>query len=172
MAALYGWGMRHKKTFELCLNPKNNLVTNTHFYKMKNLCSLIIISIIIVSGCNNSQQKNAADKEEYQKAQETLLEKEAKNPVNFLKVNSKEKHNLLGQTVIKGTIMSIAKICVYSDIAIELSFFSKTGKLLEKDNETIYETIDPGISVDFKTKYFAPKGTDSVVIKVVSANTK
>lgn len=140
---------------------------------MKKIPSLIIITIILViSGCNSSEQKIANDKEEYQKAQETILEKETKYPVNFLRVSSKEKHNLLGQTVIKGTISSIAKVCVYSDIAIELSFFSKTGKLLEKDNETIYETIDPGVSVDFKTKYFAPKATDSVAIKVISANTK
>ena len=139
---------------------------------MKKFFSLILITIILLCGCTSSQQKNAADIEEYKKAQQILLDKETKSPVTFLKVNSKEKHNLLGQTVIKGTISSIAKVCVYSDIAIELSFFSKTGKLLEKDNETIYETIDPGISVDFKTKYFAPKGTDSVVIKVVSANTK
>ena len=139
---------------------------------MKKFFSLILITIILLCGCTSSQQKNAADIEEYKKAQQILLDKETKSPVTFLKVNSKEKHNLLGQTVIKATISSIAKVCVYSDIAIELSFFSKTGKLLEKDNETIYETIDPGISVDFKTKYFAPKGTDSVVIKVVSANTK
>ena len=138
----------------------------------KNPSLIIIIIILVISGCNSSEQKIANDKEEYQKAQKTLLEKESKNPANFLKVSSKEKHNLLGQTVIKGTISSIAKVCVYSDIAIELSFFSKTGKLLEKDNETIYETIDPGVSVDFKTKYFAPKATDSVVIKVISANTK
>ena len=139
---------------------------------MKKFFSLIFIPIILAGGCNSSEQKIANDKEEYQRAQEKLLEKETKYPVNFLKVSSKEKHNLLGQTVIKGTISSIAKVCVYSDIAIELSFYSKTGKLLEKDNETIYETIDPGVSVDFKTKYFAPKATDSVALKVISANTK
>jgi hypothetical protein len=52
---------------------------------------------------------------------------------------------------------------------LQLSFFSKTGTLLEKSNETIYDVIAPGKSVDFKTKYFAPKGTDSVGIKVMAA---
>ncbi len=139
---------------------------------MKKKFASIIFTIILISGCNSSQQKNIADKEQYQKAQAVLLEKETRNPINFLTVSSKEKHNLLGQTVIRGNIRSNAKVCVYSDIAIELSFFSKTGTLLERDNETIYETIDPGISIDFKTKYFAPKGTDSVAIKIVSAKTK
>ena len=56
-------------------------------------------------------------------------------------------------------------------ISFELSFFSKTGTLLEKDNETVYDEIAPGTSSNFKTKYFAPKGTDSVGIKIVSAKT-
>jgi hypothetical protein len=58
------------------------------------------------------------------------------------------------------------------DVELELSFFSKTGVLLEKDNETVYEMIEPGKSADFKSKYFAPKGTDSVAIKIVGAKVK
>jgi hypothetical protein len=41
--------------------------------------------------------------------------------------------------------------------------------LLEKDNETVFEVIEPGKGADFKTKYFAPKDTDSVAIKIISA---
>jgi len=33
----------------------------------------------------------------------------------------------------------------------------------------IYETIAPGGISNFKTKYFAPKGTDSVAMKIVAA---
>ena len=40
---------------------------------------------------------------------------------------------------------------------------------MEEDKETIFETVAPGRSADFKTKYFAPKGTDSVVLKVIGA---
>jgi len=50
-----------------------------------------------------------------------------------------------------------------------LSFFSKTGAKLDEGLETIYENIGPGQTVKFKTKYFAPKGTDSVAISVNKA---
>jgi hypothetical protein len=52
---------------------------------------------------------------------------------------------------------------------VQLDFYSKTGALLETDKETIYETIHPGQSKSFKTKYFAPKGSDSVALKVLDA---
>jgi hypothetical protein len=139
---------------------------------MKKSHILLILAVTFFTACNSKAKKNAADKEEYQKAQETLEAKERKNPVAFLSVISKDKHNLLGQTVIKGTVANQAKVCVYYDIVLELSFISKTGALLEKDTETIYETIDPGKSANFKTKYFAPKGTGSVGIKVMGAKTK
>ena len=57
----------------------------------------------------------------------------------------------------------------FKDINIKVSFFSKTGTLLEEDQEVVYETLNPGAGKSFKTKYFAPKGTDSVALKVISA---
>lgn len=139
---------------------------------MKKIACITVITIILLSACNNKAKVAAAEKENYQKATETLLEKEKKNPLTFLKINSHDKHNLLGQTVIKGSVSNTAKVCTYKDVQLELSFFSKTGTLLEKDNETVYDNIEPGKSTDFKTKYFAPKGTDSVAIKVLGAKFK
>ena len=75
----------------------------------------------------------------------------------------------MGQTVVKGKLISSAKMVTYKDVDIKLSFYSKTGALLEVDQEVIYETIAPGSTVSFKTKYFTPKGTDSVAMKIVSA---
>ena len=74
--------------------------------------------------------------------------------------------------VIKGSVTNNAKVCTYKDVQLELSFFSKTGTLLEKDNETVYDEVAPGNSVSFKTKYYAPKGTDSLDIRVVDAKAK
>jgi len=54
-------------------------------------------------------------------------------------------------------------------VELRLSFFSKTGTKLDEAVETIYENVGPGKTVKFKTKYFAPKGTDSVAIKVTKA---
>ncbi|MCZ2223410.1 MAG: hypothetical protein LC122_07245, partial [Chitinophagales bacterium] len=84
-------------------------------------------------------------------------------------VTNRDRKNLIGQTVVIGYFTNTATLCTYKDVQIKLSFYSKTGSLLEEDIETIYETIAPGKKVKFKTKYFTPKGTDSVAIKVLSA---
>lgn len=136
---------------------------------MKKLLCLITITSVMLSACQSKAEKEKVDKDSYEQAKESLEEREKKNPVQFISVTSKDKHNLIGQTVIKGTVYNNAKICVYKDVELELSFFSKTGVLLEKDAEKVYELIEPGKSADFKTKYFAPKGTDSVGIKVIGA---
>jgi hypothetical protein len=57
----------------------------------------------------------------------------------------------------------------YKDVEIKLFFYSKTGTLLEEDVETIYEEVHPGSSVRFKSKYFAPKGSDKLELKVMGA---
>lgn len=139
---------------------------------MKKIAGIALVPLLLLLACNNNGTESVSDKANYKKATETLLEKEKKNPIAFLKVNSHDKHNLLGQTVIKGSIDNNAKVCSYKDVQLQLFFFSKTGTLLEKSNETIYDVIAPGKSVDFKTKYFAPKGTDSVGIKVLAAKIK
>jgi len=136
---------------------------------MKKLINIAALLLFIFSAWNNSQYSIPAEKEKYQQAKAVLEGKERKNPVAFLKVNSTDRHNLIGQTVVKGSIYNTAKICTYKDVELELSFFSKTGTLLLKTNETVYDKIEPGKSVSFKSKEFAPKGSDSVSIKIVGA---
>ncbi|MCW3090694.1 MAG: hypothetical protein JWP81_1763 [Ferruginibacter sp.] len=138
---------------------------------MKNLVGGILILLVILSGCNNNAKTAAAEKENYQKAKETLEQKEKKNPLAFLSVNSRDKHNIIGQTVVKGAINNSAKVCAYKDVQLQLSFFSKTGTLLLKTYETVYDKIEPGKSARFKTKEFSPKGTDSIALKVIGAKT-
>lgn len=139
---------------------------------MKYVTGLIIAAILFILSCNSNSQNAAAEKESYEKTKETLLEKEQKNPLMFLSVTNRDKHNLIGQTVISGDVTNNAKISSYLDVQLEVSFFSKTGTLLEKGTETVYDEIAPGRSVKFKFKNFTPKGTDSVLIKVLGARVK
>jgi len=138
---------------------------------MKKLSGIALMSLLILSACDDTDRSAASEKEKYQQAKETLEEKEKKNPANFLLVDSRDKRNLIGQTVVKGTLRNIAKVCTYKDVELELSFYSKTGTLLIKTNETIYDKIEPGKSANFKTKEFAPKRSDSVSIKILGAKT-
>ena len=141
---------------------------------MKSSIASFFALTIIASSCNSSNADKKLtpaekEKESYEKTKETLAEKEKKSPENFIMVNGHDKHNLIGQTVVKGIVSSRATVAIYKDIDVELKFYSKTGALLETDKETVYETLKPGESENFKTKYFAPKGTDSVALKVLGA---
>lgn len=128
---------------------------------------MVLASFFIISCNNSNDEKKTANT--YEKVKLTVEEIEKKNPERFLSATGYEKKNLIRQTVVKGTIVNNAKMVSFKDIDIKLSFYSKTGTLLEEDHEMIYETIAPGDSKSFKSKFFAAKGTDSVAVKVVSA---
>lgn len=136
---------------------------------MKPLIFSLLISIALFS-CSESDSKNAGkEKDSYEATKESLQEKETKDPQSFLSISGHDRNNLLGQTVVKGTITNKATVASYKDVDVKLDFYSKTGTLLETDKETVYEIIGPGQSKNFKTKYFAPKGTDSVALSVTAA---
>jgi len=133
---------------------------------MKQILFVLLVASLMFS-CTELSEKTAKDS--YEKSKETLAERESKYPQKFLTVAAHDRKNIIGQTVIKGTINNKASVCTYKDIVLKLSFYSKTKVLLEEGGETIYEEIGPNNSQKFKTKYFAPKGTDSVAITVTGA---
>lgn len=135
---------------------------------MKKTIGLLIIMSFVFASCN-SNEKEPKSKDKYEQTKQMLGETEKKSPNLFLTVEGHDKKNLIGQRVIKGTVTNKATVAIFKDVDIELSFFSKTGALLEKDHEVVYETIAPGSTASFKTKYFAPKGTDSVAMKIITA---
>jgi hypothetical protein len=146
-------------------------LSSLHSIIMRNLSILTFVSVatLFLVACSGTAEKEQQATNQYEQAKETLAQREAKKPTNFLRVSVKDKRNLIGQTVIKGEITSKATVAAYTDIEVELRFYSKTGSLLEKDVEVIYEQINPGQTESFKTKYFAPKGTDSVAASILKA---
>ena len=137
---------------------------------MKGLVFLLTAFSIILFSCSEDEvQKKSTEQESYKLNKQSLLKKELKNPQNFLVVEGHDRRNVLGQTVVKGTITNKATVAIFKDVTIKLSFYSKTRALLETDKETEFEVLQPGESKNFKTKYFAPKGTDSVALEVLGA---
>jgi len=135
---------------------------------MSKIIVVLLLTCLTIS-CKTKDKEKPFDKDSYEATKETLAQKEQKNPARFLQVTNRDRKNLIGQTVVIGYFTNTATVCTYKDVQIKLSFYSKTGTLLEEDIETIYETIAPNKKVKFKTKYFTPKGTDSVAIKILSA---
>ena len=128
---------------------------------------LFSLSVLFLFACQTEKTEKKFDTQSYEKTKETLAHKEKNNPAKFLKVDNRDRKNLIGQTVVIGHITNKASVCTYKDVELKMSFYSKTGTKLDEGIETIYETIPPGETIKFKTKYFAPKGTDSVAIQVL-----
>jgi len=128
----------------------------------------LCVFLFLFVACTNEKNYDISS-DNYEKGKASIEDIEKKNPKQFLKVAGNSKQNLLRQTVIKGNIYNNAKIVSYKDIEIKIRFFSKTGALLEEDLDTVYESVTPGGSASFKSKYFAPKGTDSVAMTIQSA---
>jgi hypothetical protein len=136
---------------------------------MKRLPILFLAASAFIFSCTNGNKYDIKATDKYENSKVTLSETEQKFPDKFINATCSDKKNLLGQTVVKGSLHNNAKVVAYKDVELKLSFYSKTGALLEEDHETVYETVQPGTNASFKTKLFTPKGTDSVAIKVVSA---
>lgn len=128
--------------------------------------TFFFLSMFLIA-CNNDQEYNINDR--YENGKSSVEQIEKKDPARFLAVSGSKRKNLLNQTVVKGNIFNNGKLVRFKDIELLLSFYSKTGTLLEQDHDVIYETISPGESTTFKSKYFAPKGTDSVGLRVLTA---
>ena len=136
---------------------------------MKHLPIILLAGLLLLGSCGSKNKYDIKADDKYEKGKLSIEEIEKKNPERFLSVSGNDKKNLLGQTVIKGNIFNHAKMVPFKDVEIKLFFYSKTKTLLEEDTQTIYETINPGGTTNFKSKYFAPKGTDSVGMRVVTA---
>ncbi|MBC7937318.1 MAG: hypothetical protein H7Y86_18385 [Rhizobacter sp.] len=136
---------------------------------MKSLFFCLLGLGFLFTACTSDESKDKKIADKYEDTKLSLEEIEKKSPENFISVKGTDKKNLLGQTVVRGKIQNNAKMATFKDIDVKLFFYSKTGVLLQEDQEMIYESVAPGESKSFKSKYFAPKGTDSIAMKVVSA---
>lgn len=136
---------------------------------MRKFVLAFVVSISLLFSCSSDETKEKRSADKYEETKQSLEEIERKTPEKFISVSGSDKKNLLGQTVVKGKIQNNARMATFKDIDVKLFFYSKTGVLLQEDQEMIYETVAPGETKSFKSKYFAPKGTDSIAMKVVSA---
>jgi len=134
---------------------------------MKIKIALVCLCALFLLSCNS--ESAVKENESYNETKTSLKKKEEKNPTAFIIVKGNSKKNIVGQTVVKGILVNKASVATFKDVDIQLTFYSKTKALLETDKETIYQILNPGESQEFKTKYFAPKGTDSVGLKVLGA---
>lgn len=109
-----------------------------------------------------------ADKK-YVESKALLAERERGEPLAFLKVSGKMKRNIIGQTVINAAVTNNASVTKYHQVRVKVLYFNKEKVLIENHEDVLDKVIIPGVVHKFKTKYFTPKGTDSIDMQIMSA---
>ena len=128
-------------------------------------CAFLVVSVM--GSCGGSETKT--DEQAYTEQKESLEQKEKKHPLQFLHIEGDNKKNIIGQTVIHGTIYNKATIASYKDVRIKMLCY-KDGKMVEEHEDVLDDVIKPNTDNDFKTRYRLPKGTDSIDLSVMSAS--
>ena len=113
--------------------------------------------------------KNKFDSKTYEENKLNLTQRENANPTQFLKISSDDKKNLFGATVIKGKIVNTATVAAYKNTRIKILCY-KNGIRVEEHEDVMPDIIKPGNIKNFKTKYHLPRGTDSIALSVMSAD--
>jgi len=125
---------------------------------------LLVCFALTIASCGSGE----LDQKKYEEEKEKLAKKERENPLTFLSVIGTNKKNFIGQTVVKAIIQNNASVTAYSDVRIKMLFF-KNGLEVENHEDVVDKIIPANNSVNFNSKYFTPKGTDSVALSIMSA---
>jgi hypothetical protein len=126
---------------------------------------LAIFCFFILFSC-----KQKFDDKTYEENKVSLAQRENDNPQQFLKLSSDDKRNMFGATVIKGKIVNTASVAVYKNTRIKTLCY-KNGIRVEEHEDVMPDIIKPGTVKNFKIKYHLPKGTDSLALLIMSADT-
>lgn len=92
------------------------------------------------------------------------------NPNKYLVKTIKTRKNIMGKTVIEGTVTNSSSNMTFKDIIIDVSYLSKTEANISTQRFVVYEIVQPGKKVPFKFKAKAPDGTKSFETKLVDAS--
>lgn len=122
--------------------------------------------VFLVASCGDGSK---TEDQTYEQHKESLAEKEKKNPLHFLSITGDHKKNLIGQTVVSGTISNKATVTAYKDVRIKMLCY-KEKAMMEEHEDVIDNIIKPGSDKDFKVRYRLPKGTDSIALSLMSAS--
>ncbi len=131
--------------------------------KYISLAAFIIFTLFTSCGADDDKA------ESYQQQKQSLLNSEKSNPLRFLKVTSDFKKNLLGKTVVKGSVENTATVASYRNVRLKLLYFND-GKLFENHEDVMTDVLKPGDEIGFKLRYKLHQKADSVSVSVMSAD--
>lgn len=91
------------------------------------------------------------------------------NPAKYLVKTIKTRKNIVGKTIIEGTVTNKTPNMIFKDIVIDVAYLSKTGTTISTQRFVVYEVAKPGKKVPFKFKARSPEGTKTFSTELVTA---
>ena len=124
-------------------------------------------------GCqNNIKDSNSSNVSEKSPTvlRKELVDIEKKNPLKYLTVKATWKKNLIGETVIQGTITNNATLANFKDVQLQITWLTQTNTELSSETPPpIYDYFRPNESRPFKKKFNAPSAMAGFEIVILSA---
>jgi hypothetical protein len=103
------------------------------------------------------------------KAHREAVLRELDKPADFLEVHVDPKKNLFGESVLDGSIRNKATATRYHDIELMIYWQDEVGAVMDSAAEIIFEDLDPGETLDFKTKRKGPRKSKAILVKLHGA---
>jgi len=119
-------------------------------------------SVAVIEKKNVPEKKPVPLKEERKK-------KEKANPSSCVKTKISWRKNLVGETVLQGTLTNTATISNFKDPVIVVTWLSKTNTPLATSRYPLYEYLGAKKTISYKLKVKAPSKYESVTASVESA---
>lgn len=98
-----------------------------------------------------------------------LLQREMQNPKIYISTDVTWRKNLVGETVIEGTLINNASVATFKDPVVRVTWLSKTNTVMRVSRYPVYEYIGARQSVPCKLKVHGPRKASSVSVAVESA---
>lgn len=124
--------------------------------------SAIVATASVVEKKNTTVKTTTAIKQERRK-------KETAHPADFIKTKIKWRKNLLGETVVEGSLTNTARLASFKDPVITITWLSKTNTALATTNYPLYEYLGASKTILYKLKVKAPAKYAAIKASVESA---
>ena len=96
--------------------------------------------------------------------------KEQSDPLKYFQLADIDNHpNLIGEWVLKGTIVCTSNVAKFKDVTLEASYYTESNTLLNTERFPRFEIWGPGSRVTYKFKTTPPAYAKKVNVQVVSA---
>lgn len=106
----------------------------------------------------------------YEEAAVTLEQKELDRPLDFLSVSGSWRETLLGDKLkIKCRITNSARVALFKDAVVRITYYAKSGTELGSVDETVYQVFEPGTTTTVELKVDNYRNVSEVGWVVVQA---